>query len=167
MHDAPALKAEKEKRSGKALIRLLELEYAPDQFARFAAYNKNVQFEGKIWTPFPLAGIRGSKQTTDGTVPAFTISLANVGREIGSILEVYDIEGREGRLLRVHPDHLGDSTARREEKFIVLNASVTGRDATLTCTPLRFDPLTMLIPRRHVTSREFPGILGARGVFNR
>jgi len=165
MHDIPQFLAEKEKRSGKAFIRLLEIEYSPGQFVRYARYNKNVSFEGKIWSPFPMAGLRGSKQTTDGSIPAFDILLSNVGREVGAILEVYDIERRPGRILRVHPDQLGDPTAKREEKFIVLNARVSGRDASLICTPLRFDPMTMLIPARKYTSSEFPGLLGSRGIY--
>ncbi len=167
MLDIPQFAAEKEKRSGKAFIRLLEIEYAPGQFVRYAQYNTSVTFEGQIWTPFPIAGLRGAKQTTDGSIPAFDIALSNVGREIGAILEVYDIERRPARLLRVHPDQLGDPTAKREEKFIILNARVSGHDAVLTCTPLRFDPMTMLIPRRKYTSAEFPGLLGSRAIYLR
>lgn len=167
MHSISAFQAEKEKRSGSAFIRLIEIEYAPGQFVRYARYNTVVTFEGKTWTPFPIAGTRGPKQSTDASIPAFDLNLSNVGREIGAILEVADIEGRPGRLLRVHPGHLGDATAKREDKFIVLNARVSGRDAFITCTPLRFDPLTKVIPKRKVTSRDFPGIGGARGLYVR
>jgi hypothetical protein len=160
MLDVPQFAAEKEKRSGDAFIHLLEIEYAPGQFVRYARYNEPVTFEGLIWSPFPMSKPTRS-EASSGEIPAKDIMVSGVGREIASILEFFDIEGRPGRTIRVHPSQLGDPTAKIVSKFIVRSARVQANNAIITVTPLTIDPLTTFVPRRRVSATEFPGILGA------
>jgi hypothetical protein len=194
MHDIPAFAAEKEKRSKKAFIHLLEIDYAGDhtnnhaacQFVRYCRYDQPtapwqkdvatqwtpptppqtpVTFEGFTWVPFPMSKPTRSEYVSS-EIPAMDIAVSGVGREIASILEFYDIEQRPGRTIRVHPDHLADPTAKKELKFIVKSARVMMSTAIITVTPLIFDPMQAFLPRRRVTATEFPGILGA-GTFLR
>jgi hypothetical protein len=181
MLSIPAFVAEKEKRSGKAFLHLLEIEYSDGQFVRYVRYDKPnsgwetepgqwqssiapdgspLLFEGVFWSPFPMSKPTRS-ESANGEIPVLDISISGVGREIASILEFYDIEQRPGRTVRVHPDHLADPTAKRESKFIVKSARVLANTAIITVTPLIFDPLATYLPRQRVSSAKFPGILGA------
>lgn len=160
MHDIPAFDAEKEKRSGEAFIHLLEIEYADGLFLRYAKHDRPVTFEGQTWSPFPMSKPARSENRS-GEIPVMDIAVSGVGREIASILEFYDVEGRPGRTVRVHPNYLGDPTAKKESKFIVKSARVMANSAIITVTPLTLDPLTTYLPRKKVSAAEFPGILGA------
>ena len=160
MHSIPQFESEKEKRSGKAFIHLLEVEYSAGQFLRYAKHDRPVVFEGHTWSPFPMSKPARS-ETSSGEIPVMDIAVSGVGREIASILEFYDIAQRPGRTVRVHPDHLNDPTAKKEAKFIVKSARIMANSAILTVTPLIFDPLSTFLPRKKVSSAEFPGILGA------
>lgn len=183
MHDIPAFAAEKEKRSGKNFIHLLEIEYATGLFVRYVRYDRPnaplettagqwnprsvtptnsspVTFGGVTWSPFPFSKPTRSEHAS-GEIPVLDIAVSGVGREIASILEFYDLEQRPGRVLKVHPDLLSDPTAVKEWKFIVKSARVMQNSAIITVTPLIFDPLTTTLPRKRVSALEFPGILGA------
>lgn len=149
---------------GKAFILLFELEYDTGSYVRYARWPDDVSFGGETWTSFPIADFESSVNTK-GEIPAFDITFSNVGREIQAILEFYEIEGREGRVLWVHPDHLGDATAKIEEQFTVVSAVANAYNATLTLSPVTFDPLGILLPREVVTTSKFPGIIGRRSRF--
>jgi hypothetical protein len=111
------------------------------------------------WLPFPIAPL-GFDETAEGDNSTFDITFSNVGREFQSLLEFYEIEGREGRVLWVDAGALDDSDACDEIPFTIQSARVVRRDASITVTPCPFDPLDVQLPRELVTHAEFPGILG-------
>jgi len=164
MLNVPAFLEEKNQLFGEGLIILLEIEYATNQFIRFARYNTAINFEGFNWIPFPISDVEPT-ETTQGELPAYDIALSNVGREIQSILEFNEIEGASGRLVWVHPDHLADDTAKIEEPFVIISATANVSTAVLTVAPVNFDPFEVQIPAEIVTTSKFPGVLGNRGRF--
>lgn len=160
--DIPALKGVKEETSGEALITLIEVEYEDGEFVRFARYDQPVTFDGEVWSPFPIQSAQ-TRQAIGTEMQTSDIVLSGVGREMVEIFETTEIEGRPGRILRVHPDHLDDPTACVEEPFTIAYARVNSRDAVITISPLPFNPLDVMVPRRKVSAAEFPGILGTFG----
>lgn len=163
MINVPPFKPEKNKLSGKKFIILFELEYEPGLFVRYAEpyFATPITFEAVTWQPFPISGA-DSSQATSGEIPAFDIAFSNVGREVQSILEFYNVEGKTGRLVRIHPDMLADPTAKIDEPFVVVSARADSHTAVLTVAPVTFDPLGIQLPRELVTPEKFPGILGSR-----
>ncbi len=147
-------------------IVLLEIEFAPAEFVRFARYNRPVTFQGFDWLPFPIAPLE-IEETSTGQTPAFDIAFSNVGREFQSILEFYDVIGRTGRVLWVHPDDLADPTAAIEESFTIIAAHTDARNAAITVTSVAFDPLDVQLPRQLITHADYPGILGVRVAYLR
>lgn len=160
----PAFADDKNLLEGKGYILLFELEHEAGQFTRFARHTQNVSFEGFTWTKFPMGSV-DIPQTQSGEIPVFNIAFQNVGREVQSLLEFYIIEGRPGRVLWVHPDKLADTTAKIEEKFIVLSAQADQQTATLSCSPIAWDIFGVQLPNKIVTVEEFPGVLGTRGKY--
>lgn len=178
MLNVSAFLPEKNKLSGKEFVRLFELRYDGDDpstpvqdrlYFRFCQYDTNgavdpVTFEGETYTPFPFA-VGEASENTQGEIPAFDLVFSNVGREIQQALEFYDVEGLPGRVMRVHPDMLGDDTAVVETGFVVVRASANVRTATFTVAPVKFDPLGVKIPTKTVTRDEFPGVLGHKASY--
>lgn len=148
---------------GKNYLLLVEFTHS-DGTARFARYDTNVTYPtvgGQVYTAFPIGEIEVSQGTT-GELPAYDIPLSNVGREIQSILENSDIESYTGKLIWVDPDQLADATAKIEETFVVVSARADARTATITVSPVTFDPLGIQLPLEVVTLTKFPGVVGAR-----
>jgi hypothetical protein len=160
-----AFSAEKNKLFGDGFVILIEIEFAAGSFVRYAQYNEPVIFEGHTWQPFPIGSVDVS-QSAQGDIPAFDITLSTVGRDVMSVLEFYEIEGRPGRVVWVHPDFFGDPTAKIEESFIVVTARADVRNAVLTVAPVVFDPFNIQLPAELVTSKQFPGVLGSKGRFS-
>ncbi len=178
MRNIPAFAAVKEQ-SGDAFIHLLEIEYSPGEFVRYARFNITVVLEGNAFTPFPMSKPKRSQSTT-GEIPAYDIAVSGVGRELASILELYDIELRPGRAIRVHPSSgvfdnpdvklattltISDPTAKDESPFTIVSARIRGRDAIITVTPVAFNPLGIFLPRKKVSGKDFPGVLGAANAY--
>lgn len=159
MLEIPAFGSDKNRHQGPTLVLLLEIEYATAQFLRIARYDVDVTFEGIVWPHNLAMGEPETSQGLQGKLPAFDLTISNIGRELQSILEFNPIEdARPGRLIWVHPDHLDDPTAKHEEKFSVIAARTSTKNAVLTCTAIPFDPLGLLIPADVVTHEEFPNL---------
>jgi hypothetical protein len=104
-------------------------------------------------------------QNTQGQIPTFDLALSNVGQVVESILEQNVVEGRPGRLLTVHRDHLADPTAVFEEPFTIVSASAAIDKAVIKCASVQFNWLRALIPRKVVTRANYPGVMGTRSRF--
>ena len=149
---------------GTAFVLLFEVEYADGQFLRWARIDNrteaSIAFEGESWTAFPIGNPRRS-QNARGEIPTFDIPIANPERIFQSILHNYIVEGRPGRIITVHRDHLDDPTAKFEEWFTIETASSSATLINLTCKGVRFNPRRSRIPSRTMTRAEYPGLLGA------
>jgi phage-related protein len=154
--------AEKNKRWGEAFVMLVEIQYAAGVFWRVAKLGlteESIEFEGETWTNFPIDIPRRSKNSR-AEIPTFDLSVANPERVFQSILHNYVVEGRTGRLITVHRDHIDDPTAKIEERFTIESATSTARVVTVTCRAIRFNPRRSRIPSRTMTRAEYPGLLG-------
>jgi hypothetical protein len=155
--------------SAKNFVILFELTFDDSDPAnpvnlRFTRYNVPIVFEGVTWEPFPFGAIELTQSTT-GEVPAFDIALSNAGRLMIGIMEQYELDNKNGRLIWVHPDHLNDPTAKVEEPFTVVGARANESTGILTVAPVGFDPLTVQLPRKVVSLDDFPGVVGNRGAY--
>lgn len=160
MLNVPAFVSDKNRLEGKGYRMLLEIEYTSGQFFRLARHDHDIVFDGNTYLSFPIGSPEVS-QTTQGEIPAYEVSLSNIGREMLSIFELYaEFDEAPGRLIWVHPDHLSDPTAKVEEPFTVVSARANRRSASITCSPVTFDPLGVQLPRELVTTDKFPGIRG-------
>ena len=154
-----AFASEKNMLSGSMFILLFELEIADGNFIRFARYDVDVTFEGQTWEAYGFGDGIDVTHNSQGEIPAYDIAFTNVGRQMQSILEFYDVEGRTGRLLWVHPDHLGDPTAKVEEPFVIVSARSDMRSAAITVSSTPFDPLSVQIPAELASIKKFPGLV--------
>lgn len=171
MLNIPAFQSRKnDPYDGKPYILLVELKYADTGggvggvdplYIRYARYDIDVIFEGKTWKAFGM-GNPARSQSSRGEIPTFDLALANVGREVQSILSNYVVEDRVGRLVTVHVDLLADPSAKHEEPFTVISANANTQHAVLSCAQVKFDPLNVQIPRRVMTRRDYPGLPGYR-----
>lgn len=171
MLSVPAFLAEKNRREGKNYIMLVELLYddsdpnpANHAYFRAAQWDQDIVFAGNTYLAFPIGDVEVS-QSVSGEIPAFDIPLINVGRELQSVLELYTLENKPGRLLWVHPDLTGDASAYIEEPFRVISAVATREDGRLSCASVTFDPTAVLLPAKLVTRDEYPGVNGFRSRF--
>lgn len=167
MLDVPAIRATKNQTSGRpALVPLLEIEYAPGDWIRWAKYDTDIVFAGNTYKSFGFGGIEITN-TTKGEVPGTNITVAGAGRELVSILEHLDPEQDElieGRILWVDPLQLADPTAFIEEPIVLSRARANEQHAELTVASVPFHPHDVPLLGELVTTEEFPGILGNRGV---
>lgn len=92
---------------------------------------------------------------------AIQLILPNASKELQSICEHFDLTEMPGRLLWVHPDHLGDGAAV-ESVFEIIQAAPVRDHGVLTVTPFSFDPMTEMIPNEVITTERWPGLAGAR-----
>lgn len=163
MHDVQAFVAAKNRLWGdQAFVLLLEISYAPGQFIRWARLSKtetSITFEGAEWTNFPFDKPKTS-QNARAEIPTFDIPIANPQRVFQTILSSYIVEGRPGRLVIVHREHLSDPTAKIDQWFTVETARCSDRQINLTCKAVRYNPRRARIPSKTMTRTEYPGLLG-------
>jgi hypothetical protein len=152
--------SEKNKRQGSEPLLLVEIEYTSGTYFRIAKSVTDVTFDGETWVAFGFEKPRRS-QNSRAEIPTFDLVLANPERVVGSILENYIVEGKTGRLITVHRDHLDDPTAKFEEWFEVKTADVHEKTITLTCKGVRGNPRRMRVPSSTMTRSEYPGLAGA------
>ncbi len=162
MLDIPQFVEKKNARSGDAFLLLVEIEYAPGEFLRWARVGKtegNITFEGNIFVPFRIGNPRRS-QNSRGQIPTFDLPVGNPKRIFQSVLESYIIEGKSGRLIVVDRDQLDDPTAKAEEWFTVETVNSHAETITITCKGVRFNQRRCRIPSKTMTRREYRGLLG-------
>jgi hypothetical protein len=169
--DIEALIGAKNALWGDAMVMLVEVEYTAGEFIRYARINaltdSPVTFEGKSFTPW-IIGIPKRNQNGQGQIPMFDLIFANPERVLQSTLQYNVVEGRPGRIIAVHRDHLADPNAKVEEKFTVKSAGAHESVATLTCSGIRLNRGTSRIPSRTTSRSRYRGLLGAnRGRFLR
>lgn len=160
--DIPAFIAKKNAAYGKAFLLLVEIEYAPGEFLRWARLGRgeaSITFEGETWVPFAIGNPRRS-QNSRGQIPLFDLPIGNPQRIFQSTLQTYIVEGKSGRLITVDRDNLGDPTAKAEEWFVVESAGSAADFIVLTCKGVRFNPLRSRIPRTTMTRTRYPGLAG-------
>ena len=162
MQDIEQFVAKKNALYGDAFLLLIEIEYAPGQFVRWARVGKAegaVTFEGNQFVPFGIGNPKRS-QNSRGEIPIFDLPIANPRRIFQSTLQHYIIEGKRGRLITADRDQLDDPTAKAEEWFTIETANAHAQTITLTCKSVRFNPRRCRIPSRTMTRRAYPGLLG-------
>jgi phage-related protein len=163
MLDIEQFVAKKNALHGDAFVLLIEIEYASGEYIRWSRLNDRtdsaITFEGSTWAPFPIGNPKRS-QNARGEIPTFDLAIANPQRIFQSILSNYIVEGKTGRLITVHRDHLDDPTAKAEEWFTIESASAHAGEITLTCRGVRFSPRRCRIPSKTMTRAEYPGLLG-------
>jgi hypothetical protein len=164
MQDIPQFVEKKNSLYGEAFLILVEIEYAPDSFIRWARTDARIEpsvtFEGEVWNAFPIGNPRRT-QSARPEIPTFDLPVANPDRVLQSVLQNYIVEGKVGRLVIVDRDQLDDPTAKAEEWFTVETASANAREIVLTCKSVRFNPRRVRIPSQTMTRQEYPGLLGA------
>lgn len=164
MLDIPEFIERKNERDGDKFVLLVEIEYSPGLYVRWARLDgfvdTSIVFEGFTWTAFGIGNPRRT-QNSRGEIPTFDLPLANPERIFQSVLHNYIVEGRPGRLVTVHRDHLDDPSAKVVEWFTVQSANTSARMVNLTCQSVRFNPRRSRIPAKTMTRAEYPGLLGA------
>jgi hypothetical protein len=163
MQDIEQFVTKKNALYGDAFLLLVEIQYAPSEFLRWARVGKaevDIVFEGNIFVPFGIGNPRRS-QNSRGQIPTFDLPIANPKRIFQSTLQNYIIEGKVGRLVIVDRDQLDDPTAKAEEWFTVETANSHAQLITLTCKSVRFNPRRCRIPSRTMTRSAYPGLLGS------
>lgn len=161
--DIPQFVAKKNAAYGDMFLLLVEIEYAPGQFVRWARLGRgesSITFEGQTWVAFGLGNPRRS-QNSRGQIPMFELPIANPKRIFQSTLQSYIVEGRPGRLITVDRANLSDPTAKAEEWFTVQMATPSPEMIVLTCQGLRFNPIRSRIPRTTMTRTRYPGLAGS------
>lgn len=165
----PDFVALKNARWGEAFVLLLEIEYADGQFVRWARLGStetSISFEGHTWDATVLIGNPRRSQNSRAEIPTFDIPLSNPERVFQSVLQNYIVEGRSGRLITVHRDHLDDPTAKIEEWFTIETASSNAKVINLTCRGVRHNPRSCRIPSQTMSRREYPALRGANSRFH-
>jgi phage-related protein len=164
MLDIPAFVAKKNALNGDAFVLLIEIEYQAGDYLRWARVDSRVDdailFEGNTYEPFGIGNPRRS-QNSSGQIPTFDLPIANPRRAFQSVLQNHIVEGKTGRIITVHRDHLADPTAKAEEWFTIEAASSAASLLTLTCRAVRFNPRRCRIPSKVMTRAEYPGLLGS------
>lgn len=159
----PDFVEEKNSLWGKAFVLLLEIEYAPGQMVRWARisedFEDDIVFDGETYTAFRMTNPRRPKSAR-GEIPTFEIALANPLRRFGSTIANTVVEGRPGRLITVHRDHLANPAAADAESFTIMSAGAADQYVTLTCRGVRFNVSRARVSRRTVNRRRYPGALG-------
>lgn len=160
-HDVPALIARKNELYGEAFLMLLEINYSDSEVLRWLARdertNDPVVFEGNTYTPWAF-GIPTRSQYSHGQIPMFDIPVANPERVLQSLLQHYVIEGKSGRLITTHREHIDDSSAKIEEWFTIVSADSHATVITLTCSGIRYNPRLGRIPSATMSREEYPGL---------
>ena len=127
---------------------LLEVQLDATEALRVAGYDAEIQHAGQTYSPYP---IEVGTQTNDGTgvLEGVDVTVANIGGNVGGLLESGEIQDRSTTLKLVHsanPDDVAFSTT-----FSVVEAT-----ASQTAVTFRLSLVQLM-------DAPFPGQLFARG----
>lgn len=159
MEDITALVEEKNSLHGKAFVLLVEIEYADGQWFRFARDKSDIVFGGNTYIAARIGNVRRPR-SAGGSIATFEIPFGNALRVLQSLFHTHMIEGRSGRLIDVHRDMLNDPEAARIEDFTIVSAGSSDGVITLQCRGVRFNMSRARVPRRTITRRRYPGVVG-------
>jgi phage-related protein len=116
---------------------------------RLAGYDTNIQFPsgGNTYYASPVAHDQ-IQESREGEVSQVAVSVANVDRVMGSIVDANDgFRGQNLIIKTVFANHLDDANAYIEERYAVDSAVITEEACQLICTS-RMDVMDVGIPRR-------------------
>lgn len=141
--------------SGGVFVKAAVVDIAPGTLLYFADAQAPFTFQGHLYTPLPMRW-EGMGQTSQQTLPAITVTVANVDGQIGTYLEANIVFGRGARLQLLHLDLLGTSTDVDSVALNILACEWTWETAAFH---LGLDiGLQEVLPRGLTTAEEMPGV---------
>jgi lambda family phage minor tail protein L len=129
-----------------AWLVLLEVIVSPTMQIQVCHNTEDITWNGTTWVAFPFE-IGDIEESGKGELPQFEIRVSNVTRVIQSYLE--EANGGVGAkvtLRVIHSDHLDQTTAFLEEKFMVKGTSSDAQWVTFT------------VGGAQNVTRRFPGV---------
>jgi len=112
-----------------------------------------VLFDGRTYERLPLM-VSSFEENTEGTLPSFAIQISNTANIMGSIVEQYDLSGKEVYMHLVF--YRENPSAALTEMFYIDNI-VSDRKA-VTVNLALLEPFEITLPLKVFTRNEFPSI---------
>lgn len=146
--------------SGQAWLLFVEIPASGGGYFRLVKNSRHVQADGKIWQAAAIA-IELPEEQADGALGEMSLTIPNVSRLPGLLIEQGEILGRDIQVWLQHESALTSFDGNLTWKHRVLKADVDEGAVRVTAGhPAGF----LRIPKGVYTRVEFPQLLATGGV---